>query len=134
MTLLILTDSCSVLFVELIGVGVYLGWNLSTIGLIKDWAVDTKIFGISLNDINLKPLVSFSMVVGSRIIRGSVCVALSMDLLLSVLIPMWVVFINFDGFLLIWVPLLREEWLELIGSKSSLSNSSSRSKNDLGQL
>ena len=40
MTLLILTDSCSVLFVELIGVGVYLGWNLSTIGLIKDWAVD----------------------------------------------------------------------------------------------
>ena len=72
MTLLILTDSCSVLFVELMGVGVYLGWNLSTIGLIIDWAVHTKSLGISLNDINLKPLVSFSMVVGSRIIRGSV--------------------------------------------------------------
>ena len=40
MTLLILTDSCSVLFVELMDVGVYLGWNLSTIGLIIDWAVD----------------------------------------------------------------------------------------------
>ena len=88
MTLLILTDSCSVLFVELMGVGVYLGWNLSTIGLIIDWAVYTKIFGISLNDINLKPLVSFSMVVASRIIRGSICVALSTDVLLSVLIPM----------------------------------------------
>ena len=80
------------------GVGVYLGWNLSTIGLIIDWAVDTKIVGISLNDINLKPLVSFSMVVGSRIIRGSFCVALSTDLLLSVFIPMLVVFIILDGF------------------------------------
>ena len=46
MTLLILTDSCSVPFVELMGVGVYLGWNLSTIGLTIDWAVDTKILGI----------------------------------------------------------------------------------------
>ena len=89
-----------------------------------------------MNVINLKleTIGEFLNGSGFQDNQGSVCVALSTDLLLSVLIPMWVVFIIFDGFLLIWVPLLREEWLELIGSKSSLSNSSSRSKNDLGQL
>ena len=59
MTLLILTDSCSVLFVELMGVGVYLGWNLSTNGLIIDNAnlfmdrFETK----ALASYPLKPLI-----------------------------------------------------------------------------